>query len=176
MGSSSGVGVSWRLMCVCVCDVRASRRRSGRPLSCFLTMRGSVTSVKPRASCLHWRVRTVLSALSVSTTPWTCVAAPQTNSTSGTHPLPVSLSNSLLPLIWAHSSHSGLLPLSPRYRYTLDELLSMLHRLKVRAESFDSWANRVKEALEQEEGNKIGRRRWPCSHQCPTAWAKAVAW
>ncbi|XP_034028872.1 lysine-specific demethylase 5C isoform X2 [Thalassophryne amazonica] len=43
-----------------------------------------------------------------------------------------------------------------RYRYTLDELLSMLHRLKVRSESFDSWANRVKEALEQEEGNKIG--------------------
>uniref|UniRef100_A0A672RHX7 [histone H3]-trimethyl-L-lysine(4) demethylase n=1 Tax=Sinocyclocheilus grahami TaxID=75366 RepID=A0A672RHX7_SINGR len=41
-----------------------------------------------------------------------------------------------------------------RYRYTLDELLAMLHRLKVRAESFDSWANRVKEALEQ-EGNKI---------------------
>uniref|UniRef100_A0A8D3D2V0 [histone H3]-trimethyl-L-lysine(4) demethylase n=1 Tax=Scophthalmus maximus TaxID=52904 RepID=A0A8D3D2V0_SCOMX len=43
-----------------------------------------------------------------------------------------------------------------RYRYTLDELLAMLHRLKVRSESFDSWANRVKEALEQEEGNKIG--------------------
>ncbi|XP_036434959.1 lysine-specific demethylase 5C isoform X1 [Colossoma macropomum] len=43
-----------------------------------------------------------------------------------------------------------------RYRYTLDELLAMLHRLKVRAESFDSWANRVKEALEQEDGNKIG--------------------
>nr|XP_055024652.1 lysine-specific demethylase 5C isoform X1 [Misgurnus anguillicaudatus] len=43
-----------------------------------------------------------------------------------------------------------------RYRYTLDELLAMLHRLKVRAESFDSWANRVKEALEQEGGNKIG--------------------
>lgn len=41
-----------------------------------------------------------------------------------------------------------------RYRYTLDELLSMLHRLKVRSESFDSWANRVKEALEQ-EGHKI---------------------
>uniref|UniRef100_A0A4W4DYN3 [histone H3]-trimethyl-L-lysine(4) demethylase n=1 Tax=Electrophorus electricus TaxID=8005 RepID=A0A4W4DYN3_ELEEL len=41
-----------------------------------------------------------------------------------------------------------------RYRYTLDELLAMLHRLKVRAESFDSWANRVKEALEQEEGIK----------------------
>lgn len=44
-----------------------------------------------------------------------------------------------------------------RYRYTLDELLAMLHRLKVRAESFDSWANRVKEALEQEEGSKIGQ-------------------
>ncbi|XP_041953453.1 lysine-specific demethylase 5C isoform X5 [Alosa sapidissima] len=43
-----------------------------------------------------------------------------------------------------------------RYRYTLDELLAMLHKLKVRAESFDSWANRVKEALEQEEGSKIG--------------------
>ncbi|KAM6928895.1 lysine-specific demethylase 5C isoform 1-T1 [Lycodopsis pacificus] len=43
-----------------------------------------------------------------------------------------------------------------RYRYTLDELLAMLHRLKVRSESFDSWANRVKETLEQEEGNKIG--------------------
>uniref|UniRef100_A0A3P9J0Q8 [histone H3]-trimethyl-L-lysine(4) demethylase n=1 Tax=Oryzias latipes TaxID=8090 RepID=A0A3P9J0Q8_ORYLA len=42
-----------------------------------------------------------------------------------------------------------------RYRYTLDELLAMLHRLKVRSESFDSWANRVKEALEQEDGSKI---------------------
>ncbi|XP_061591220.1 lysine-specific demethylase 5C isoform X2 [Cololabis saira] len=42
-----------------------------------------------------------------------------------------------------------------RYRYTLDELLAMLHRLKVRSESFDFWANRVKEALEQEDGNKI---------------------
>uniref|UniRef100_H2RKM7 [histone H3]-trimethyl-L-lysine(4) demethylase n=1 Tax=Takifugu rubripes TaxID=31033 RepID=H2RKM7_TAKRU len=42
-----------------------------------------------------------------------------------------------------------------RYRYTLDELLGMLHRLKVRSESFDLWANKVKEALEQEEGNKI---------------------
>lgn len=49
--------------------------------------------------------------------------------------------------------------MSPRYRYTLDELLAMLHKLKVRAESFDSWANRVKEALEQEEGSKIGKLR-----------------
>ncbi|KAJ8358810.1 hypothetical protein SKAU_G00153350 [Synaphobranchus kaupii] len=43
-----------------------------------------------------------------------------------------------------------------RYRYSLDELLAMLHRLKVRAESFDSWATRVKGALEQEDGTKIG--------------------
>lgn len=34
-----------------------------------------------------------------------------------------------------------------RYRYTLDELPAMLHRLKIRAESFDNWANRVKAAL-----------------------------
>lgn len=35
-----------------------------------------------------------------------------------------------------------------RYRYTLDELPVMLHRLKVRAESFDNWAIKVKAALE----------------------------
>lgn len=52
----------------------------------------------------------------------------------------------------------SVLPSLHRYRYTLDELLAMLHRLKVRSESFDSWANRVKEALEQEEGNKIGEK------------------
>ncbi|XP_071817474.1 lysine-specific demethylase 5A-like isoform X3 [Apostichopus japonicus] len=34
-----------------------------------------------------------------------------------------------------------------RYRYTLDELPAMLQRLKVRAESFDNWANRVRSAL-----------------------------
>ena len=41
-----------------------------------------------------------------------------------------------------------------RYRYTLDELPAMLHRLKVRAESFDNWAIKVKEALEAEEQEK----------------------
>lgn len=61
----------------------------------------------------------------------------------------------LPPLSLPPSLHLSLL--SPRYRYTLDELLAMLHKLKVRAESFDSWANRVKEALEQEEGGKIGK-------------------
>ncbi|XP_015442070.1 lysine-specific demethylase 5D isoform X1 [Pteropus alecto] len=41
-----------------------------------------------------------------------------------------------------------------RYRYTLDELPTMLHKLKVRAESFDSWANKVRMALEVEDGRK----------------------
>uniref|UniRef100_A0A6I8PIZ5 Lysine-specific demethylase 5C n=1 Tax=Ornithorhynchus anatinus TaxID=9258 RepID=A0A6I8PIZ5_ORNAN len=41
-----------------------------------------------------------------------------------------------------------------RYRYTLDELPAMLHKLKVRAESFDTWANKVRVALELEDGRK----------------------
>lgn len=43
---------------------------------------------------------------------------------------------------------------SYRYRYTLDELPAMLHKLKVRAESFDTWANKVRVALEVEDGRK----------------------
>lgn len=46
------------------------------------------------------------------------------------------------------------LPSSHRYRYTLDELPAMLHKLKVRAESFDTWANKVRVALEVEDGRK----------------------
>ncbi|XP_013414674.1 lysine-specific demethylase 5A-like isoform X2 [Lingula anatina] len=42
-----------------------------------------------------------------------------------------------------------------RYRYTLDELPAMLHRLKVRAESFDNWALKVKAALEAKEKQKL---------------------
>ncbi|XP_022082641.1 lysine-specific demethylase 5A-like [Acanthaster planci] len=42
-----------------------------------------------------------------------------------------------------------------RYRYTLDELPAMLHRLKVRAESFDNWANKVKNALNASQDNKL---------------------
>ncbi|XP_063288593.1 lysine-specific demethylase 5C-like isoform X2 [Pelobates fuscus] len=42
-----------------------------------------------------------------------------------------------------------------RYRYTLDELPAMLHRLKGRAESFDSWASKVRKALDVEDGGKI---------------------
>ncbi|XP_036697123.1 lysine-specific demethylase 5D-like [Balaenoptera musculus] len=41
-----------------------------------------------------------------------------------------------------------------RYRYTLDELPAMLHKLKVRAKSFDTWANKVRVALEVEDGRK----------------------
>ncbi|XP_021558367.1 lysine-specific demethylase 5D isoform X6 [Neomonachus schauinslandi] len=41
-----------------------------------------------------------------------------------------------------------------RYRYTLDELPAMLHKLKIRAESFDTWANKVRVALEVEDGRK----------------------
>ncbi|GFS49370.1 hypothetical protein NPIL_411092 [Nephila pilipes] len=38
------------------------------------------------------------------------------------------------------------------YRYTLDELPSMLLRLKVRAESFDSWSTKVQSALDPKMG------------------------
>ncbi|KAM9324218.1 lysine-specific demethylase 5C [Gastrophryne carolinensis] len=41
-----------------------------------------------------------------------------------------------------------------RYRYTLDELPAMLHKLKGRAESFDTWANKVRRALELQDGGK----------------------
>ncbi|XP_056665925.1 lysine-specific demethylase 5C-like [Monodelphis domestica] len=41
-----------------------------------------------------------------------------------------------------------------RYRYTLDELPAMLHKLKIRAESFDTWASKVRVALELEDGRK----------------------
>lgn len=45
---------------------------------------------------------------------------------------------------------------SHRYRYTLDELPPLLQRLKVRAESFDLWAVKVKEALEAKPEDKLG--------------------
>lgn len=49
------------------------------------------------------------------------------------------------------------LSFSSRYRYTLDELPAMLHRLKVWAESFDTWANKVQVALEVEDGRKCSK-------------------
>ncbi|XP_045603249.1 lysine-specific demethylase 5A isoform X2 [Procambarus clarkii] len=42
-----------------------------------------------------------------------------------------------------------------RYRYTLDELPPLLQRLKVRAESFDHWAVKVKDALEAKPEDKL---------------------
>ncbi|XP_061178889.1 lysine-specific demethylase 5A-like isoform X2 [Saccostrea echinata] len=42
-----------------------------------------------------------------------------------------------------------------RYRYTLDELPTMLNRLKVRAESFDNWTTKVRTALEAEVEEKV---------------------
>ncbi|XP_012946958.1 lysine-specific demethylase 5A isoform X2 [Aplysia californica] len=42
-----------------------------------------------------------------------------------------------------------------RYRYTLDELPSMLHRLKVRAESYDNWNMVVRNALEAAGDEKL---------------------
>ncbi|CAL4073717.1 unnamed protein product [Meganyctiphanes norvegica] len=42
-----------------------------------------------------------------------------------------------------------------RYRYTLDELPPLLQRLKVRAESFDHWAVKVKDALEAKPDDKL---------------------
>nr|XP_054751747.1 lysine-specific demethylase 5A-like isoform X1 [Lytechinus pictus] len=42
-----------------------------------------------------------------------------------------------------------------RYRYTLDELPAMLHNLKIRAESFDNWANKVQNALKASQDSKL---------------------
>ena len=43
-----------------------------------------------------------------------------------------------------------------RYRYTLDELPNMLHKLKMRAESFDNWTNKVKEAMDASGDSRLG--------------------
>ncbi|KAL5014006.1 hypothetical protein ScPMuIL_008276 [Solemya velum] len=42
-----------------------------------------------------------------------------------------------------------------RYRYTLDELPSMMHKLKNRAESFDNWNKAVKKALDATGDDKF---------------------
>ena len=60
-----------------------------------------------------------------------------------------------VPLWFPRAPFRGPPPSPPfRYRYTLDELPAMLHKLKVRAESFDTWANKVRIALELEDGRK----------------------
>eukprot|EP00106_Octopus_bimaculoides_P001838 XP_014769280.1 PREDICTED: lysine-specific demethylase 5A-like [Octopus bimaculoides] len=51
-----------------------------------------------------------------------------------------------------HPSHHCL-----RYRYTLDELPAMLHRIKVRAECFDTWRTRAMQVLSplESDGTKV---------------------
>lgn len=44
-----------------------------------------------------------------------------------------------------------------RYRYTLDELPSMLQKLKMRAESFDNWSNKVREAMDASGDSRLGK-------------------
>ena len=46
-----------------------------------------------------------------------------------------------------------------RYRYTLDELPSILQRLKLRVESFDQWVAKVKTALSAPASQKSGEYR-----------------
>ena len=45
-----------------------------------------------------------------------------------------------------------------RYRYTLDELPSMLVRLKHRAELYQDWNQKVERALEAPDEDKIGEK------------------
>lgn len=141
------------------CRCRVLPRPSVKHLSCCLMMSGSAINVRRRVSSLLWPAQTVPSVWCVSITLRIFATAPLKNSTSGMyHAVGVCV---CLCMSLSIPSVEGLLKanvliLVCRYRYTLDELLGMLHRLKVRSESFDYWANRVKEALEQEEGNKIG--------------------
>lgn len=44
-----------------------------------------------------------------------------------------------------------------RYRYDLEEFPSMLYGVKLRAQSYDTWAKRVSEALAADHKNKKGR-------------------
>lgn len=121
-------------------------------------MRGSAINVRPPVSSLRWPAPTALSVWCVSITLRICATAPLINSTSGIYGIhgAVFVCVCVCFQMSQISVHFYSFLCFYRYRYTLDELLGMLHRLKVRSESFDLWANKVKEALEQEEGNKIG--------------------
>lgn len=43
-----------------------------------------------------------------------------------------------------------------RYRYDLEELPAMLQGVKNRAQSYDTWAKRINEALAADQKNKKG--------------------
>jgi len=45
-----------------------------------------------------------------------------------------------------------------RYRYDLEEFPSMLYGVKTRAQSYDTWAKRVTEALAADQKNKKGKK------------------
>lgn len=47
-------------------------------------------------------------------------------------------------------------PIHSRYRYDLEEFPSMLYGVKTRAQSYDTWAKRVTEALAADQKNKKG--------------------
>lgn len=49
-------------------------------------------------------------------------------------------------------------PIHSRYRYDLEEFPSMLYGVKTRAQSYDTWAKRVTEALAADQKNKKGLR------------------
>lgn len=49
-----------------------------------------------------------------------------------------------------------------RYRYDLEEFPSMLYGVKTRAQSYDTWAKRVTEALAADQKNKKGFYRHYC--------------
>lgn len=132
--------------------LRASQRLSERLSSCSQMMSASVSSARLRVSCQPWPATTAQTALSAFPTSMISASAPVAGSTCGEH--------GPFWRKWGKKEDAELgqtcscLPSSSRYRYTLDELPAMLHKLKVRAESFDTWANKVRVALEVEDGRK----------------------
>ena len=43
-----------------------------------------------------------------------------------------------------------------RYRYTLDELLTLIGRLKHSLQDFEDWAHRAKSALDAKDDSRLG--------------------
>lgn len=113
-------------------------------------MNASASSARPHASYQPWPAMTAQMASSACPTSMTSASVPVAGSTCGEHGAYLEDTEEFIELgQMCFSLHH-----SPRYRYTLDELPAMLHKLKVRAESFDTWANKVREALEVEDGRK----------------------
>jgi len=45
-----------------------------------------------------------------------------------------------------------------RYRYTLDELLTLIGRLKQSLQDFEDWARRAKSALDAKDESRLGEK------------------